>query len=266
LISRNWPGARIGEADRMLSKVELPIRYFETSTMMAAFPASSRKLQLLTPAPLKVVELWPGRTPVGIMCFDYRSTTVGAYGEVGIAWPVVLDRAAPPLLPLLFETRWPGLGWWVHRLPVTTDLALHAGRSIWGYPKLLASIEFSWRDATRTCTLAEGGAEILRLDLETRMPARPRRFPLSTYTVLGSELLRTRIDVDAVGLRRRFGGKARLHLGPHAHGRELADLELALDRPVEVGWFPVWRAVLPAAEWRRAQPALSAPGVTRGAA
>lgn len=247
----------------MLPLPELPIRYFETSTMLAAFPASTRKLQLLTPAPLRVVELWPGRAPVGFMCFEYTKTTVGPYGEVGVAWPVVLDRPAPPLLPMLAETRWPGLGWWIHRLPVTTDIALRAGRAIWGYPKLIAQIDFAWRDAARTCTLSEGGSEILRLEIDTRMPALPRRFPLRTYTVLEGEVLRTRVEVDAVGLRRKLFGKARLELGAHPIGRELRELELGLDRPVEVGWFPVWRAVLPAAEWRRR---LAAPAAERGAA
>ncbi len=232
--------------------VELPIRYFETSAMAAAFPASSRRLQDLTPDSLKVVELWPGRAAVAIMCFDYTQTAVGAYGEIGVCWPVVDSRRkAPPLLPLLLEKYWPRMGWWVHRLPVTTDIANFAGRTIWGYPKFVADIAFDWNDATRACTLSEGGDEILRLSIDTRMPAKPQKFDVVTYTVLGDELLTTRINVDAVGMRRMRRADAQLTLGPHPVGRELAELDLDLARPIETRWFPTWRAVLPEAERRR---------------
>lgn len=232
--------------------VELPIRYYETSTMGAAFPASTERLQQLTPAPLRVVETRPGKAPLAIICFDYTNTDIGDYGEVAIAWPVVDSRRKPlPLLPLLFEQRWPGLGFWVHHLPVTTAIANYAGRTLWGYPKFVADIEYRWRDARRSCALREGGEDILELEICTRMPARPQRFDAVTYSVLDGELLRTRVSVDGVGLRKLRGGEARLALGPHRIGRELAELGLDLARPAEVRWFPTWRAVLPAAEARR---------------
>jgi len=238
--------------------VELPIRYYETSMMGAAFPASATRLQQLTPEPLRVVETWPGQVPLAIICFDYTETDIGAYGEIGITWPVVDSRRRPPpLLPLLFEKRWPGLGFWVHHLPVTTPIANHAGRSLWGYPKFVAEIDFEWQGATRICTLREGGEEILKLSIGTRMPARPQRFDAVTYSVLGNELLRTRVAVDGVGMRKMRGGAAELALGQHRVGREIAELGVNLARPIEVRWFPVWRAVLPEAEARRAIPGLA---------
>jgi hypothetical protein len=245
-----------------MQPVQVPIRYQEASAMGVAFPASAERLRQLTPAPLKVVESWPGRAPVGVMAFDYTQSDVGPYGEVAICWPVVDSRVRPPpLLPLLLEGRWPGAGWWVRHLPVTTEIALSAGRSLWGYPKFLASIEFSWRGSTRTCTLREGGSEILRLSIGTRMPARPQRIGVTTYSILDGDLLATRIEVDAVGLRRPLRGDASLVPGPHPIGRELLELGLSLARPLEVRWFPTWRAVLPAARSRRPVE----PGVRAGA-
>ena len=130
--------------------VELPIRYIETSMMAVAYSASTARLRELTPAPLRMVEVMPGRTPVAIACFDYLETSIGPYGEVSIGWPVVdATRWQPPLLPLLFEQRWPRMGWWVHHLPVTTEAARQAGRSLWGYPKFLADIDFEWDGSRR---------------------------------------------------------------------------------------------------------------------
>ena len=189
-----------------------------------------------------------GRAPIVIACYDYRQTSIGPYGEVAIVWPVVrAKRRPPPLLPLLLESRWPKLGWWVRHLPVTERIALDAGRTLWGYPKFLADIEFRWQDSVRTCALEVDGSRILRLEVDTRMPARPQRFTATSYTVLGDELLTTRIDVDAVGLKQSRRGRADLSLGPHPIGRELAELGMQLGRPVDVRWFPIWRATLPAA-------------------
>ncbi len=235
-----------------LSSVELPIQYIECNLMMAAFSASAERLQRLTPDDLRVVELFPGRAALGVGCFEYLRTSIGPYNELGLIWPVVdATRRPPPLLPLVLEKRWPKFGYWVHRLPVTTELANQAGRSFYGYPKFVADIDFEWEGATRTCTLSEGGSEILRLSIDTRLPARPAEFPLYTYSVRGDELLRTRIDVDAVEIRRTGRGKADLQLGPHRVGRELAELDLKLNRPVELRWFPVYRAILPEAQERR---------------
>ncbi|RMH45082.1 MAG: hypothetical protein D6689_00715 [Deltaproteobacteria bacterium] len=243
--------------------IDLPIRYFDTAVLAAAFPARTARLQALVPEPLRVVELWPGRAPLGIMCFDYRETTVGPYGEVAVCWPVVRSRRRPPpLLPLVIDGRWPEFGWWVHHLPVTTEIANYAGRTLWGYPKFVADIAFSWRDAQRVCTLAEHGEPILRLAVDTRLPARPQRFDVCTYTVLDGELLRTRIAVDAAGIRSRRG-RAQLELGPHPIGREIAALGVDAGRPVEVRWYPTWRAVLPEAERRWPLARLDAPKAAR---
>jgi hypothetical protein len=238
-------------SDIDLEDIELPIRYIECNLMMAAFSASAERLQRLTPDDLRVVELFPGRAAFGVACYEYLRTSIGPYNEIGLVWPgVEAKRRPPPLLPLLFERRWPKMGYWVHRLPVTTDLANRAGRAFYGYPKFVADIDFEWEDATRICTLAEGGSQILQLSLDTRLPARPAEFPLYTYSVRGDELLRTRIDVDAVGIRRTGRGNADLQLGPHRVGRELAELDLRLNRPIEMRWFPVYRAILPEAQER----------------
>lgn len=250
-----------------MDNVKLPIDYIESSMMTVAYAGATQRLQQLTPEGLRVVEVFPGRAPVAIICFDYTQTSIGPYGEVGIGWPVVdSTRWQPPLLPLLMEQRWPKMGWWIHHLPVTTEVAMKAGRSIWGYPKFLAAIDFAWEGSRRSCTLTAEGSEIFKLTLDTRMPARPAKMPLKTYSVLGNELLTTTIDVDAVGMRRHGRVDAELKLGSHPVGRELAELDLKLARPVEVRWFPIWRAILPEAQLRRSLPGLAHPAVERDVA
>jgi hypothetical protein len=218
--------------------------------MGAAFSASARRLRELTPEPLQLVEHWPGRAPLAIICFDYARCDLAPYGEIAVCWPVVFSRRRPPpFAPLVLEARWPTMGWWVHHLPVTTQEACDAGRTLWGYPKFVADIEFEWSGARLTCTLTEGSEQVLSLTLDTRLPATPVQLGVTSYSALDGELLRTTIEVDAVGIN-KMRGDAELRLGQHRIGRELAELDLRLDRPIQTRWFPTWRAVLPAADWR----------------
>jgi hypothetical protein len=228
----------------------LPVRCIEASALLAAYVVRTDFLQTVTPNPLRVVELIPGYSALGIACIDYRQTTLGAYGEVGISWPTVNAARHPglariPALPLLFGALWPTLGWWVHKLPVTTEAARDAGVAVWGYPKFIASIDYSWDGAVRTCRLGEGGAEILRLDVDTSMWARPQQFTQRTYTRKDGQLLSTQIQFEGTGMSYFTPWRARLALGPHAMGEELKSWGLGHASAVNVQWFPVWRAVLP---------------------
>lgn len=233
-----------------MSTVPLPVRVEEARAMLAGFLASTEQLQRLTPDALRVVELAPGFAPVGLSCFEYVRTTLGPYNEVGIAWPVVrADRASwrtLPVLPVLLEKLWPGAGWWVHWLPVTTDAALEAGRDVWGYPKFRADISFSEERGTRACSLSHGGRSILTLEQSTRMPALPKTLETRTFTRRGAELLSTRISVKARGAQNPFA-RCRLTLGDHVIADELRKLRL-VSRALDVRWFPEWTATLPAGE------------------
>jgi hypothetical protein len=82
------------------------------------------------------------------------------YGEVFVA-AIVTRRPAPPVLPLV-APRLFGLGQFVLFLPVTSRLAMDAGR-LWNLPKFVADMDFVDDDEERSVVLAEGGREILKL-------------------------------------------------------------------------------------------------------
>jgi len=237
--------------EKIRGEIELPIRYQEANVMAATFAVPSLPLTERTPGPLRLIELLPGWAPLTVICFDYRETSIGPYGEIGVGWPVVDSMApAPPLLPVLLEDHWPGLGFWVQHLPVTTERARDAGCSIWGYPKIVAGIEFGWEGAMRTCSLQVEGARTLELRVDTRMRARRHAMRLRTFSALNAELIETVTEVDAVGLRHPSLRGATLELGADPMGRQLAALGFEGARLVQTRWFPVWRAVLPAGQPR----------------
>jgi hypothetical protein len=230
--------------------VSLPILYRQASAFFAVFPAPIGGLQALLPEPLEVAPVVPGFGAIGFGAFDYVHTSIGPYREMAV---IVPSRYHPswraPLVPLLLEQRLPDFAMWVHRLPVSTEVALRAGIELWGYPKFLADMEVKTSGRDWHASLAAEGQDIF--ELTARAPERPHpmRGAVHTWSRKGDELLRTSIAYDNVG-REQLGGRAEVRFGDHPFGRELAALGVRTRRPIQLRAFSSWRSVLPEAQIR----------------
>jgi hypothetical protein len=193
----------------------------------------------------RAIEPWPvmGRAVGAIYAWDYRDSSVGAYGEVGLGIQSRRRGSKPSLVKLATDMGADDdQGIWVVSLPVTTQGAYAAGVEIWGYPKYVTDITTDFDDAEASVTL---GAE-LRLKLTSSWGPTLAGQPIVTYTERDGRLIRTRIDVDH-RVRWGSGRGARLDVigdGPTAK----AARELGLDRAPIVASFRVdrFRAKLPA--------------------
>jgi hypothetical protein len=232
--------------------VELPIIYRKTRAWMTAFPCSTEAAKALLPDPaLRPIEIWPGTSALGVAVYDYVDTSVGPYGEVGLAIPCRYRRStAVPLLPLLAERWLDDVGHWVELLPVTTEIANYGGRTFWGYPKFVAEITIDATDQKMRCLVAEHGDKILEVEVQRPGPSRPLRFPLRTYSRLEDELLLTELEIDAVGFWKRLGARAKLTLHDHPRVRHLQKLDIRCDRAIEVRWLDELRTSLDRARAR----------------
>jgi hypothetical protein len=237
----------------------LPVRYFDYAAITAVFPSSAARVRALLPdSRLKLVTLLPGTTVVALAAMEYRRWTVRAdsaqnepYNEVAIMFPVLRASAAGvPLLPLLMPERFASFGWYVHRLPVTTELARDGGILAWGFPKFQAEISFTESACARSCRLRTDGKEILTLEVE-KLPTRPRRVDEYLYTVKDGDLLRTRFETRGEHGAATLRGGASYTLGDHPFADELRGLKMghvALMRE----YSPRLQALLHAAPERRA--------------
>jgi hypothetical protein len=236
----------------------LPVRYFDYASISAVFPASAAQVRRLLPSDrLRLVSLLPGTTAVYLAAMEYRHFSARAdgaenepYNEVAVMFPVQRASAANvPLLPLLMPERYPTFGWYVHRLPVTTELALDGGILAWGFPKFLAEITFTESDRTRSCRLRADGKEILTLEVE-KVPARPRRMVEHLYNIKDGEILRTPFEFQGEYGTATLRGGASYTLGDHPIADELRGLKMghvALMRE----YSPRLQALLHAAPGRR---------------
>jgi len=154
-----------------------------------------------------------------------RMATLAPYNEFAVMVPV---RYGPdwniPFLPLLDPDHY-DVGFWVHHLPVTTQEACDVGIGVWGFPKVVAEIEFRDVGWVRECDVWEDGEHVLTLSSamgETRREA--RRF--YAYSVLEGELVKTLVDTRGEYYAWNVPGRASFELGTHRVADELRDLEV----------------------------------------
>ena len=92
--------------------VELPVRYWRADRFLAIFPADPDRIRAILPSPkLHPLLLAPGRAALAVTTFNFHETSLGRYGEIGIAPLVTESPFAPPMLPLLAERVIPWYGY-----------------------------------------------------------------------------------------------------------------------------------------------------------
>jgi Acetoacetate decarboxylase (ADC) len=236
-------GVNVGSA-----RVDLPVMYYRDDSFMGIFGAALDPVRALLPSQdLYPVTLPNGRATVGVIAFNYFETSIGPYGEIGIVVPCTYGRAAPPLVPLGLEARYPGWGAFVAHLPVTSLVARDGGRVIFGYTKFVADMEFEKRPAYQRVCMSEGGAHILTLTVKQQGLLVKDNRPLVTYSVRGSQLLKTIIPSRAVYQMGLLPGSGTLELGNHSVAEELRGLEISAAATITKNYLSRC-SILPAGE------------------
>lgn len=236
------PVEHIDAGDRSF---DLPIRYFRTDCFLGMFSADLEAVRARIPSQrLTPVRMRANRTAIAVVAYNYLETSIGPYGEIGIAALCTSGGIAPPVVSALLETRNPNFGAFILHLPVTSRIARDAGRKIWGYPKFVADMDFELRPESRRVELSEDGEEILNLTVRHRGPVMTDRNPLVTFSIEGGDLLRTEVASRAayrVGVGRSAG---HLELGTHPIADELRDMNVAFDA-IATKSFVSHSAILP---------------------
>ena len=223
-----WTGPTAEGIDVGSARMDLPIMYYRDDSFMGIFDTAYAPVRALLPSKeLFPVTLPNGRATVAVIAFNYMETSIGPYGEVGIAVPCTYGRLAPALLPLILEGRFPGWGGFVLHLPVTSLVARDGGRVIYGYAKFVADMDFKKRPAYQSLRLSEGESHILTLTIRQRGLTIKDNRPLITYSVRDGELLKTTVPSRAVCQVGLTPGSGTLELGDHAIADQLRDLDIS---------------------------------------
>jgi hypothetical protein len=225
---------------------ELPILYTDASMLTLFYrvdPVVAAGLSADAP-----FEPWTilGNAVAVVCAFEYRATTIGPYGELGIGILVRRRGSKPSLVRGLVDLRKEkDAGLLVVDLPVTTESACAAGRELWGYPKYVTTMETDFGQERIRFGL---GKELVLTMGKSRGPTTPG-IPYVTYSVdPEGRVLRTIVDVDH---RVRWGGARSVRIdvtgdGPSA--RTVKALALDTRAPVLAFRTDAMRSILPLGE------------------
>jgi acetoacetate decarboxylase len=202
--------------------VTMPVKIRTATQHMAMFSVDADAAQrMIDYSGLRVCRHRPGKAVVVLMLMHYLDGDLGQYLEYGTN--VMVNP------PGSEATGWGALrsaGAFIHHLPVDQGFTLEAGRSIWGYPKVMA--DFTIRDGHRFAfdTTIEGrfavGMDFARgLPMPSALVSKTQVHP--TYSHLDGVTRETAGEMTLSGVRYRPGG-ARVRLGEHPYARELASL------------------------------------------
>lgn len=205
------------------------IRRADVHTAMFSVPAPDAQ-RLIDYSGLQVCEFRPGRAVVTLMLARYHDGDLGRYHEFGTCVMVNRPGSSARGLRALGDA-----AAFVHHLPVDQSFTLEAGRTIWGFPKIMA--DFTVRESHPFgFEVTEGGALIAAMDFGRAIPVpslQRRPQVLTTYTHAEGTTREVPWEMTTSQVRFRPGG-ARLRLGDHPYATELASLGLP-KRPMVSG-------------------------------
>jgi hypothetical protein len=225
---------------------ELPVASHHSPALMAAFTIdAAAAAELLPGRELHPLRLPGGRGVLMITVIDYTSTNIGRYIEFSIAIAVTHgQRAAPPLLPLLFSRHF-DMGQYVFDLPVSTEISVKGGKGIWGMPKHQANLDFQIGAHTVSSQYDLDGQLAMRVTIrKPRWTGLPLRMGSANFCQFRGMLFKSSIYFHGqIGLSLRSRRAAELIIGDHPRMTPLRTLGVG-PRPVFAAYFPASAGIL----------------------
>lgn len=224
---------------------KLPVFYYDNTAMTAIFTASTEKIRRHLPLPeMHPVEVWKGRALVAFTAFEYRSSDIDPYNEFSISFPITFRKKAIPGLTVLGMMARRYFTAYVWQLPVTTERARKGGVEMYGYPKYLADIIFSDEGSMLSCSLSEGGKNILTLKGKKLRTSSEKVNRFKTFSIMDGVPLAANIYMNPLEFGKSISKKAaRLTLGDHEVSTQLLDMDLS-PCPIFFQYMPMMEAIL----------------------
>lgn len=227
-------------------KLVLPLFYFDNTSLIATFTASTNKVQNFLPHPeMRLIELFPGRCLIIFMAFEYRKTDIAPYNEFAIVMPISFRKAQIPVVTIGSQILRRSLSCYIWHLPVTTEIARIGGVEVYGYPKFIADIDFHREPGRIRCVLAEKGKNILSLSGNVLTTKLGKRQEYITYSIKDGTPLRTEVLVNPIEFSQSINrDAAELEIGTeHPISQELKSIGLG-EKPILYQYCPVGESIL----------------------
>ena len=177
------------------------IRKADQHSAMFSVPAAAAQ-RLIDYSGLQIFEYLPGRAILLQLLVRYIDGDLGKYHEYGTAF-MVNKPGEDPERGLRAMAK---AATFIHRLPVDQEFTLEAGRTIWGYPKIMA--DFNVREGRKfDFDVSADGQLIAGIEFSPGLPVpMPAAQDLTTYSHLDGVTRETSSQMRTSGTRTRLGG------------------------------------------------------------
>ena len=200
----------------------MPVKIRTANQHMAMFSVDADAAQqLIDYSGLQVCRYLPGRAVLALILAHFVDGDLGEYHELSTGVMVNQPGAEPSRVRALQSA-------FIHHMLVDQAFTLEAGRTIWGFPKVMA--DFTIRDGEQFGFDASIDGQLVagmefRRGLRVPSALTYRQQVLRSYSHRDGQTLETPFDMSMVGVRYRPGG-VRVWLGNHPYAKELASLGL----------------------------------------
>ena len=200
----------------------MPVKIRTANQHMAMFSVDADAAQqLIDYSGLQVCRYLPGRAVLALILAHFVDGDLGEYHELSTGVMVNQPGAEPSRVRALQSA-------FIHHMLVDQAFTLEAGRTIWGFPKVMA--DFTIRDGEQFGFDASIDGQLVagmefRRGLRVPSALTYRQQVLRSYSHRDGQTLETPFDMSMVGVRCRPGG-VRVWLGNHPYAKELASLGL----------------------------------------
>ncbi|MGD0279066.1 MAG: acetoacetate decarboxylase family protein [Smithella sp.] len=240
--------------DKIAKDYLFPTFYGNVTCAQAIFLCNYEKAakMMLHPA-VKPVRFPKGRAVVAFACYIYREVLgVPPYNEIAMTMPVLVDSPINlPVLPILMSS-YPGFGYYVFSMPVTSKENMLRGHKIWGLPKVTQEIDI-FDDGPDCVTVAMEESGEKYFELSVPRDGNPSRMNIEgfIFSKLDNELKKSQTNFRGTfniqkNIKVLFNAglkaeKPLLKLFDTPSGRALKDLELE-EQPLQTRYAATMEA------------------------
>jgi hypothetical protein len=206
--------------------VTLPAVVRDASSGSVMYMVDLEPAQALIPSAFQAIEAAPGKTQLTLVIVDYRDNDLGDYYEVGIIF-FVRPAGEPDA----------EVGSFIYKLPVNQSFTQEAGFKIWGFPKTVEEISFTYADDSATCRLEMGGQHVFTLTVPRGGDGETPDTNATGYTMIEGIPHRNTFVRGGRGEQTIPGGeRVSLELGDHPIADELRGMGLPEASPLLSAW------------------------------
>jgi len=212
---------------------KLPILYRRLDAFSSIYTASYEAVKSIMPSErFQLARISPGRMLIMFSAFNYLDTDVGPYGEFGVSIPTYVKHEGKRYR-----------GFFIYRLPVTTEVAMVAGIECYGFPKSVTEMKHENGQNNYSVSISQDGRRILDMSIEKGGFSIGFSGEMGMFTVKDGEIMYTEFIGQAVARIKLFG-KGELSLGDHPMADEIRALDIG-NKPFATGDILDTSAVLP---------------------